>query len=1361
MPGQTGQGFRLSPLQRRLWALAADGDDSPYRCRCAVLVEGDLDEDAWHAAVGKLKERHEILRTTFQTLPAVKFPVQVIHPATHARPAPLPDVRVGAAAHVEASPAPESLIEEFFQTEIEEFFHADASRDSRPDDGSCLRLSLCPLGGGRSLLLLSLPSLCADAPSLRLLLSDLAAAYEDCLSGAGTDDEPTQYADAAEWLNQLLEDEAAAAGVAYWKRQQPLAVPASPLHFESAAPALEGFRPASLRRRLDEPLRELIAAGARRLGVSRATWFLGCWQVLLWRLAGEEACTVGWACPGRAYEDLAATVGLLTRYLPLDCDLQSSQPLAEVLKRIEQACQEATLWAEYFSADALDAAGPGATTPFFRFCFDYADVSAHVAAAGLKFSVLAQTACVDRFGVRLSCVETDAGTLLSFDYDAAGCDAEGVRRLADQFVSLLRRAAAHADVEVGRLDIVGPAEREQVLFGFNSRTLEVEPSLLLHNLFESQAGRTPRGVALVAERGEVSYGELDVRADALSRFLRSRGVGPESLVCLYFERGAEMVVAMLGTLKAGAAYVPLDPEYPAAHLEDVLGDSGAEVVLTTADLEAGLPGGESLRVVRLDADWDEIAAAPERTPTVPPHPDHPAYVLYTSGSTGRPKGVVVSHRAVVNHMLWMQHEYPLTAGDAVLQRTPYGFDASVWEFYAPLAVGARLVLTRAHNHLNVDQLASSLTLHGITVLQVVPSLLKVLLEAPAFVENRTLRRVFCGGEELTRELAERFFSLSESELINLYGPTETTIQVVTWRCVRDETAAAQVPIGRPITNVRAYVLDGQMQPRPVGLRGELYVGGAALARGYRNRPGLTAESFIPDPFSDEPGARLYRTGDQAAWRADGTLDFFGRAGHQIKVRGFRVDLRGVEVVVGEHPSVQHAAAVVTSDSGDFEQLVCYYTARPAAELHETELRNFLARRLPHYMIPSSFRRLGAMPLTPNGKIDRLSLRARAARVTERKGGVPPRDLIEFRLVRIWERVLCVEPVGVTDSFFEIGGHSLLAVNLMAEVEREFGHNFPLAVLFQAPTVEALAVILRREISQLTYSPLVQIQKGDDLRPLFFVHPTGGNVLCYVELARHLGAKQPFYALQDPGLYQEQAPYHSLEEMAALYVRAVREAQPQGPYLLGGWSSGGVVAYEMAQQLQRGGEEVGMLAMLDSQAPFEAGEPPDEARLIRSVTALLAYMARLSAPSDPHAAPAQPAALDPLDNLLGLARAVKFLPPQAERAQVERLLEVFRRNVGVINGYNPRPYSRRITLFRASDAMPETISGAAVRVASSDPALGWGQLGTVKVYGVPGNHLTMTSSPFVQTLARVLSEKIDETNRIYDIGNRVMFWMLGH
>lgn len=706
------------------------------------------------------------------------------------------------------------------------------------------------------------------------------------------------------------------------------------------------------------------------------------------------------------------------------------------------------------------------------------------------------------------------------------------------------------------------------------------PDSCLHRWFEAQAVRTPHIPAVTFDGGALTYAQLNARANQLAHCLRARGVGPGALVGICVERSLEMVAGLLGVLKAGAAYVPLDPNYPAERLQFMLEDTQAAVLLTQARLRDSLPAHPA--TLALDADWPEIARQSGDNFICGATPDDLAYVIYTSGSTGTPKGVPIAHRSACSNLRWRQQTFPLGADDRMLQTYSFSFDPSVWAFFWPLVTGARLVLPRPDGHGDSGYLVQTIVGERISVLGFGPAMLGALLDEPGIEQCRSLRHVFCGGEALPGALARRFHDLLPADLHNVYGPTEATIDATWWTCQRGAETDT-VPIGHPLPQTQAYLLgeDGQS-----GAEGELCLAGVGLSPGYLNRPELTAQKFIANPFG---AGRLYRTGDLARRRPDGALEYGGRLDHQVKLRGFRIELGEIEAALLRRPGVKEAAVIAREDRPGDKRLAAYVVAGPDDALKVSELRDALTGTLPAFMVPSRFVLLPSLPLTPNGKVDRnalLALKSETPGGDARERGEPA-DAREALVLSLWEELLPGVRIGVRDNFFEIGGHSLLAVQMVQRLGQITGRRIPLAALFADATVTHLARVLggigAANDGAGVPDPMIAFHPQGAKAPFFFLHGDfGGGFFC-AALARHLGPDQPFYTLPPHGMGGAGVP-PTIEDMAAEYAALIRSVQPHGPYRLGGFCNGGLVAFEVAQQLLAQGERVDLLVLMDMDTP---------------------------------------------------------------------------------------------------------------------------------------------------------------------------------
>jgi amino acid adenylation domain-containing protein len=812
-------------------------------------------------------------------------------------------------------------------------------------------------------------------------------------------------------------------------------------------------------------------------------------------------------------------------------------------------------------------------------------------------------------------------------------------------------------------------------------------------------------------------------------------VGPEDRVGICVERSLDMVAAVLGVLKAGGAYVPLDPSHPRERLAYVLLDAGAAVLLTRESVLERLPGlaDGAGRILCIDRDGEAIARGSSANPDLPSSADRLAYVIYTSGSTGQPKGVQVPHRALVNFLASMRRQPGLAGDDAVLAVTTLSFDIAALELFLPLLAGARVIVAPAETLGDGAALARLLKDSGATVLQATPATWRLLLESGW--EGDPGLRLLCGGEALPRELAERLLDKGAS-LWNLYGPTETTV----WSAVdRVRRGAGPVPLGRPIANTRLHLLDRAGQPVPAGVPGELLIGGAGVTRGYLGQPALTAERYLPDPFSPEPGARLYRTGDLVRRRADGALEFLGRADFQVKIRGFRIELGEIEETLARCPAVRQAVVAAREDASGDRRLVAYVVPRgenggdPVESFDPAVLRSFLRERLPESMAPSVWVPLAELPLTPNGKVDRKALPAPdASRAGRAAGRVAPRTAAERAVAEVWSEVLRLEGIGAHDNFFELGGHSLLLVQVQRRLRQRFARELSVVDLFKHPTVEALAVHLEgaRASRGQAQAPsvLVELQPGGTASPLFLVHPLSGELLLYQHVIQALGPGQPVYGFQARGLEEGEEPLGTVEEMAALYVDALLSVRPEGPYLLAGSSLGGLIAYEMARALRSLGREVALLALLDAPAPGRAAAPADgdqggeaEMVILRSVTrgapALSLEQLRELAPDER------------LELILERGREAGVLAPAFGLSELRGLVRVVEANRRALRAYDPKSYDGSLTFVQAA----ESEKGDAT----------WAHLvrGGIEAHEVPGSHHSMHAPPHAAELAECLQSCI--------------------
>lgn len=924
----------------------------------------------------------------------------------------------------------------------------------------------------------------------------------------------------------------------------------------------------------------------------------------------------------------------------------------------------------------------------------------------------------------------------SADFDAALFDQATIER----FTRCASRMAAHVELDAGaglaRIPLLDAFEQQQIVHGFNDTAVPRHGMQVMHRMVEAQVQRTPDAIAAGIGGRTMRYSILNAHANALAVQLIAQGVGPHRVIGVCFERSLELLVTLLAIHKAGGAFLPLDPDLPRDRLRYMLGDSHCTLVLTHG-------ARESLVNNVIDAAVVTCITVPELSEAHAPddlndrdarsQPEHLAYVLYTSGSTGQPKGVLVPHRALCNHASWFASQLGMTSQDRVLQQASISFDAAMPELFAPLVVGACVVFAQPGAHRDILAFPDLVRHERITIAQLVPSALRVAAASPAFAGPTTLRYLVSGGEALDAALAADVRRrLPTVRLGNFYGPTEATVDAAAYEIVGDPVPDAVLPIGTPIANSRCRILDPFDALVPVGVPGELHVGGLCLSHGYQQQPERTAASFIDDPFLS--GEKLYRTGDLARYRADGNIEYLGRVDTQVKLRGYRIELAEVEAPLLSHPQIQQAAVVLREDVPGDAQLVAYVVAEPGVSLSDAELRTVMRSRLPAYMVPSAFCFTDALPLTSNGKIDRRALPVPTVVTPGARDVSTPDDAIELALQRIWERVLGTAPVGVDDDFFSLGGHSLKAIRVLSEIERELGRTLRAAALFEAPTIRMLAARLRDE-KPPEPTTIVSVRRVGSRTPLFFAPGGGGELFVFDALARALGTEQPLYVL-DMYVFDEirlDVATITLAAVAARMIADLRGIQPAGPYQLAGYSLGGNLVLEIAQQLRASGNDVHIVALLDCDGPGYPLVQPFVTRLGRHVRHAFALgvpdgvrylMRRIGNMSRFVTGPA--------------ATELNLYADQEESRMVPaHVIEALERSLGPVlaawERYVPRFYGGRVLLVRAD------IRRAMIGVVDVDPLLGWGPVigGGIRTATMPCDHFAMLHSVNAERLAAIL------------------------
>ncbi|MBD3560349.1 amino acid adenylation domain-containing protein, partial [Planktothrix sp. FACHB-1355] len=1132
----------LSSGQKSLYFLQELAPDSAaYNIAGAVRILENVDVAALQRAFQKIVDRHPALRTSFitsegETVARINENVKVCFSTENAA----------------------SWREDYLNDRL----IAETHRPFNLEEESLLRVNLFVRSLQSHILLLVVHHIVADFWSLAAIAKELGILYkaEKNRTSVALYQPALHYSESVSWQIEMLTGKAGERLWQYWQKQLAGELPVLNLPTDRPRSPIQTYRGATHYFKLNAELSQHLKSFSREKGATLYMTLLAAFQVLLYRYTGQEDILVGSPTAGRNRAELSGIVGYFVNPVVMRSNLSGNPNFAAFVDKVRQTVLDAFAHQDYpfgLLVERLLPVREASRSPLFQVMFvlqkshlpeleslasvALGETGTRIKLGELELESLALQQQTSQFDLTLTMGEVNGSLSAAFQYNTDLFEAATIARMAGHFQILLESIIANPEQPISTLPMLTEKERHQLVVEWNKTDIDYKSDVCLHQLFEAQVEKTPDAVAVIFEKEQLTYRQLNQKADRLANYLQNLGVAPEVLVGICMERSLEMVVGLLGILKAGGAYVPLDPSYPHERLAFMLADAGVDILLTQERLLEILPK-YNAKVVCLDRDWEtklEIQNQIENPKSQIPNPESLAYVIYTSGSTGKPKGAMNTHKGICNRLLWMQDAYQLTSSDRVLQKTPFSFDVSVWEFFWPLITGATLVVAKPGGHQDSAYLVRTIAEEKITTIHFVPSMLQVFLEEEGLESCNCLRQVMCSGEALPFQLQERFFARLDAELHNLYGPTEAAVDVTFWECQR-ESNLSTVPIGRPIANTQIYLLDANLQPVPVGVPGELHIGGVGVARGYLNRPELTAERFIRNPFnqnfetnwsqnSEEENfgtnwfqnseSRLYKTGDLARYLPDGTIEYLGRIDHQVKIRGFRIELGEIEAALQQHPNLREAIVLVReTESGEklrkvnlvshleedtqitglrrllkgklpeesSEQPVekrlvayCVCDRKPAPTI--TELHRFLKTQLPEYMIPSAFVMLEALPLMPNGKVDRKSLPVpNATRPDLEKEFVPPNTPVENALAEIWTQVLGIDRVGIHDNFFELGGDSIRSIQVRAKAQ-EKGLNFSLEQIFATQTIAKLAAevtIVEPSLSTQRTAPLTLISEED-------------------------------------------------------------------------------------------------------------------------------------------------------------------------------------------------------------------------------------------------------------------------------------------
>ena len=1173
--------FPLSFAQERLWFMSQlDPDTASYTIPVATTIYGELDIVLVERAFNMIIKRHENLRTI--------FPCQQGKAVQRV----LADFEMS----FEVIDLTNYQSEELIHQKVREICRTEANTPFNLETGPLIRAKMMKVGLKETVFMLHMHHIISDGWSIGVLLREFDLIMQSLSKGEVLNLPPLaiQYVDYSvwqrEWLQQggVLEQQ-----LEYWQKKLSGSAETLELLTDYPRPKVQSFAGDTESFLLDSELTEQLKELAKEHGGTLYMTLLSLLKILLYRYTGQQDISVGSPIANRQYVETEALIGMFFNTLTMRDIIEPTDDFGIVLSKVRTTCLEAYEHQDAPFEKIVELVQPQrnlAVNPLFQVMMILQNYSVELNQNIKLYPLDSDTSNLELI---VQFEENSTGLEGFIQYRTALYKASTIARMVKHFIAVCHAVIKKPDAMIKDIDYLLDEEKLQLQVEFNNTQKDYQKDSCIHSIFQRQVGLTPDAVAVEFEQQRLTYKQLFDKTQLLARYLQSIGVTPDCRVGICMNRSLEMVISIWGILQAGGAYVPLDPDYPSDRLAYMLSDSEVNIVLSQSELMGKVKACsiDNVNLIYLDERWHEIEYRSEELLSKGVEvidevkPENLAYLIYTSGSTGKPKGVMIEHQALMNRILWMQQSYPLNSDDLVLQKTPFSFDVSVWEFVWPLISGSRMLLARPEGHKDVSYLEKLISDYQITTLHFVPSMLTTFL-ANAKLTCPNVRQVFCSGEALDSQIVNSYKDkFPQAKLYNLYGPTEAAIDVTAFDCSQAE--GTNISIGSPIANTQIYILDKFKQLQPVGVPGELYIAGDGLARGYLNRKELTFEKFVDNPFVKN--TRMYKSGDLARWSDDGNIEYLGRLDTQVKIRGFRIETGEIEFQLNQHPGISDSCVIVMGEANN-QYLAAFYVCRKINEeqsfqLETVEIKSYLQKTLPDYMIPQIYHGIDKIPLSSAGKVDRRILASTQLEFTSDSVYLAPRNLIETQLVDIWSQVLSLdgENIGIRDNFFELGGNSLLAVQLLAKINTLFSQSLPLSILFTATSIEALAEPIKNNNKQL-FELLVPIQSKGQKTPIFAVPGVAGNVLSFQPFSQVLGAEQPFYGLQSVGLDGISKPLETVNEIAHHNIHRLKEVQTAGCYRLWGHSFGGVVVFEMAKLLIEQGEDISEIILLDSIAP---------------------------------------------------------------------------------------------------------------------------------------------------------------------------------
>ena len=1313
--------------QRELWLSCQNGPEAScaYNESISLKLKGPLDLPSFERAVNSVIARHDAFRTTFSSDGMYLLFNQALSI----------EIRKHDFSNLDNTTV---------DSKIAEILEKDGRSPFDLKFGPLIRFSAIKTSQYDHVIIFTAHHVICDGWSMDVLLKDVSEAYSNLVKGESVlVPEPMQFSTYANMHRKMLNTAEYHDALKYWLNRFKEPITNLELPYDRPRPIFRSYEGGCRNHIIDEDIATRIKIFSKEAGISIFTIYLSAFTILLNRLTMQEDIILGIPAAGQPAIGEPRLIGHCVNLLPLRLKIRENETFIDFLKNVHANLLKGSAHNQCTYGSILNALKlPREKNRMPLVSVGFTNSSKYkkerLAFAGLEYDYFLNPRQFETFDIYLNVRDNIDATEFKCHYNRNLFDGETILSILNRFETVLKSILDNRDQIVSKLKILPDREENELLIEYNNTRAAYPENILLHQFFEDQVKSIPDAVAVVFKDREMRYRELNEKADMLADQLVMTGLKPDEFIAVYMNRSIASIIGILAVLKAGAAFLPIDPDFPGERIDYMIRHADAAVILTQPQLLERLSEYSALKIV-IDEEFrsrgfkEESREITNRLPTRTVS-DNLAYLLYTSGSTGKPKGVQIPHKAVVNFISSMGKLFKLSKRDALLAITTFSFDISILEIFLPLSNGAAVILADKDDTKDGRRLIEKMSRHDVSIMQATPATWRLLLDS-GWKGKKDLR-VLCGGEAMPRDLIKNLHG-RVSELWNMYGPTETTI----WSsCFRINNPDEPPYIGKPIDNTQFYILDQHLQPVAKGVTGELYIGGAGLSRGYLKMPEMTAERFIVNPFSMDKGARIYKTGDLCRFRSNGVAEYISRNDNQVKIRGFRIEVGDIEAALCRHSNIKLAVVSAHTDKNGDKYLAAYIVTSDTQPLSTGELRSFLIDKIPDYMIPSAFQQLETLPHTPNGKVDRRSLPVPAGNpnLTGRTY-VTPRNKLEEKITSIWREVLRVDKIGIQDDFFDLGGHSLTAVRMFHQIQKTFGKKLPLSVLYDAPDIERLAAVLDIQADTGNWPSLVKMKPGDSHHtPFFCIHGAGGNVLLYKDLIKHLRPEQTVYGLQAQGLNGRLPIHDSIEEMASFYINEIKTVQPAGPYLLGGYCMGGAVAYEMARQLHSGNESAALVSLFETSIWSNPGKLNFFDIFYHHVQKIDFHFRNVLISNH------KISFLKEKSNIAkdrGFLWADHFRHRKNGNGNMEKgrenitLIQLWGNNDHVLEKYRPRKYPGRITLFTPAEEY---------RI-SARIGMDWSRLaeGGVCIRKLPVYPAGMLIEPFAALLAAGLTDAIDE------------------